>query len=99
MALEIERREEGFPVVSARGELDLHTQTALKKELEELELQDHQQLGVNLEEVNFIDSAGVHLLRETGRRLKKAGRKLVLTGASPQVRRVFTLLSAAGLLT
>lgn len=98
MALQLERRENGFPVVSARGELDLHTQRALKEELESLEQGNYEQVGVDLQEVDFIDSAGVYMLRESGRRLKKAGRKLVLIGASPQVRRVFTLLSAAGLL-
>ena len=99
MIIDTKRREDGTPVVSASGELDLHTQTALREELEQLIAEEDQShLEIDLQRVHFIDSSGVGLLKDMGARLRKSGRRLVLKGTSPQVRRTLSVLSAAGFL-
>lgn len=92
--------ENGDAQVSASGELDLHTQGQLRRALENLLNQPGQaNIGIDLSEVKFVDSAGVRALHDIGKQMRKRGRKLILTGASPQVQRTISLLTVAGLLS
>lgn len=63
-------------------------------------LQDHPaSLDMDLRSVTFCDCAGVRGLRQVLRDGAAAGTLVRITAPGPQVRRVFTLAGAAGLLT
>ncbi len=85
-------------VVTAAGEMDLVSVPDCREELENL-AQEHREIGLDLRQVNFIDSCGALMVRDLRDNLKKKGGELVLLGASPQVQRVFSVLATAGLLT
>lgn len=86
-----ERREDGRIRVKLTGQLDLATAHLLEGRLRELHAQ---QLAVRLDlsELEFMDSAGLHVLihatdpREDGWRLE------LEPDVSPQVRRLFQLV-------
>ena len=77
--MEIEtRRQDGGWSVEVRGEIDFATMEALKAELEE---HGNQAIVLDLNDVEFMDVAGLTLLLAT------AGR-LTLGGVSPPVQRL-----------
>jgi len=47
---------------------------------------------LDLRELTFLDSAGVHVIMDAGIRLRQAGRRIVVVRAPRQVDNVFTLL-------
>lgn len=93
------RDEQGMPILSLTGELDLYTQEALAKELNSwVEDSLERRVGLDLSGVDFLDSAGIRLIQDTSFKMKRKGRKLVLHGTSPQAQKAMALLTAAGLI-
>ncbi len=76
--------------VNVVGELDIATAPALT-----LTLHESQQLAhltvLDLRELAFMDSAGVHTIVNASLRARKDGRRLVLVRGRPEIYRMFTL--------
>lgn len=79
-----------------RGEVDLSTAAEVEVLLRAGETHCGECIVVDLGEVTFIDSRGVHLLEEAGRRAAAQGRSLLAVRASPAVQRVFEALGPDG---
>lgn len=83
-------------VLSVRGEIDLETAPTLSELLLPVLERGTGAVVVDLSEVPFMDSSGVHFLVDTLRRLQDQGRRLAVTcRGRGQVHR---LLAVAGLL-
>ena len=78
----VDVRNEGRAVVFAvEGELDLATSPTLEQELERVRDADIDLLIVDLRELQFMDSTGLHALVKAHKRPHEAGRRLaVITG-------------------
>jgi anti-sigma B factor antagonist len=81
--------------VNVVGELDIATAPELA-----LTLHESQQLAhltvLDLRELTFMDSAGVHTIVNASLRARKAGRRLVLVRGRPEIYRMFTLTGSTG---
>ena len=81
-----------------RGELDLATSPALGETLER-EIRDGKSVVVDLSDVTFIDSAGLHTLMRAARLCEANGGGFsVSPGLPAQVRRVFQITGLDALL-
>src|ERR1700737_1083380 len=78
------------PWVRAAGELDIATVPHLERTLREPQLQARL-VVLDLRELTFMDSFGVHAIVNAGTRARQAGSRLVLLRGPPNVDRVFTL--------
>jgi anti-sigma B factor antagonist len=76
--------------VRVAGELDLATVARLVRVLSEQQLQPRL-VVLDLRELEFIDSSGVHAIVEASVRARQAGRWLVILRGPPNVDRMFTL--------
>jgi anti-sigma B factor antagonist len=76
--------------VQVAGELDIATAPQLERTLRELQSGTHL-VVLDLRELEFIDSAGVHAIVNASIRARKAGHRLVLVHGSPNVNRTFAL--------
>jgi anti-anti-sigma factor len=75
------------------GELDIATTPRLERTLDET----HARLVVlDLRELSFIDSCGIHAIVDAGIRARKAGRRLVLVRVPATVDRILTLTGSSG---
>lgn len=83
-------------VLSVRGEIDLNTAPVLLEILLPALERGSGRVVVDLSEVAFMDSAGVHLLLNTARRLKPQTRPLAI--ACREGTQVHRLLALLGLL-
>ena len=87
-------------VLSVHGEIDLGTAPALREAL--LPVLEHQTgpVVVDLSEVTFMDSTGVHVLVDTLRRLEPQNRRLaIVCREGGQVHRVLALVGLLDTLT
>ena len=90
-ALTIEvRHEEGHAIVTAAGEIDISTATKMRECLFELAASGRP-LVADLDQVNFIDSAGLAALVGTAKRAAAHGGSLYAVCARPRTRQLFRL--------
>jgi anti-sigma B factor antagonist len=90
-AAAVERPGRGRVIVRAQGELDLMSVPELEAALEEAG-EEGVAIELDLAELEFIDSTGVHLILRTSARSRRHGRDFAITAASPEVRRAFELV-------
>lgn len=85
----------GRPVLRVRGEVDVLTAPKLAARLDDVVRQSERDVVVDLRELEFIDSAGLHVLLNTQRRLIRRGRRLSVVCGGGAVRNVIELARLA----
>ena len=80
----------GAAWVRVAGELDLGTSPELRRTLGEAQRAAHV-VVLDLRELRFIDSSGVHVILDAARDADQSGGRLVLARGSAAVHRVLTL--------
>ena len=86
--------EPGQAVVAVAGDVDMHSEGQLRDELVRLSQASVRQLVLDFSGVEFMASAGVHVLLEMSARLEADGGSLALACAHPMVARVMSLTGA-----
>ncbi len=93
----MDRRADGGAVtLTVTGELDLVSSPVLERALAD---SDGDPVIVDLRGLEFMDSAGLHVLIQAHQRLHDAGRRLALVRAGPHVQRLFDLTGVSESLT
>jgi anti-sigma B factor antagonist len=85
-------------VVAAGGELDLATSDVLRDALQELRDSGWRNFALDLRDVTFMDSAGVHAVVELLDAARRDGGEVAVVRSSPAVDRLFALVDLAALL-
>lgn len=81
---------DGSLVLAVQGELDISTSPLLDEALARARATDAARIVVDLDQLSFMDSTGLHvLIRHT--RAENGRARLRLTKASPQAQRLFQL--------
>ena len=88
----------GIARVALRGELDMVTVPALEHHLEPFANDGVSAVLLDLRELTFIDSSGLHALVRASERAKASGHRLILIGTRPSARRLFELTGTEHLL-
>src|SRR5262245_1957865 len=92
-------RTEGAHTVHAVGEMDLSVTGDLDREMRQAESSDAKRIVLDLDQLDFLDAAGVHLLLDvTARSRANGGRLRIKRARAPQVRRVLELTGAGEIL-
>ena len=85
------RSESDKVVLRLHGELDLLGAPLLQKEIENAEAEAKGILVLDLQELQFIDSAGLRVILDAHERTRSRGTELALTRGPEQVQRLFTI--------
>ena len=83
--------DNGTPVLSVMGEVDLATAPALEQTLFDLAEAGTGDVIVDLSGCSFLDSAGLRALIATRTRLEHSDRSLALVLSNPSVMRIFQI--------
>lgn len=83
--------KDGAEVVDVAGEIDVYTATRLRELLIDLIGKNTRQLVVNLDRVEFLDSAGLGVLVGAMKRERARDGSLDLVCTRPQILRVFKI--------
>jgi anti-sigma B factor antagonist len=84
------RRERGYAIVTAAGEIDISTASGLRERLAGL-ADSGRPLVVDLDQVSFIDSAGLSVLVGTAKRAAAHSGSLHVACGQPKIRKLFRL--------
>ncbi|MGA2165074.1 MAG: STAS domain-containing protein [Solirubrobacteraceae bacterium] len=90
------RQEHDRIVLTLRGELDLLGAPRLAGEFESDTVRAAEIVVLDLDEVQFIDSAGLRVVLAGHERALERGQRLALTPGSPQVQRLFSIAGVGG---
>lgn len=74
--------------VAVIGELDLATASTLSDELVGAERDDVRVVMLDMRDVTFVDSTGLHVVLQAWNRAQQNGHRLVVVGASRSTRRL-----------
>lgn len=75
-----------------KGELDHHTAKAMREAIDDaVDLNMPTLLILDFKDITFMDSSGIGLVMGRYRNLIKSGAELHITGAPPQIYRMFKL--------
>jgi anti-anti-sigma factor len=78
-------------VLELHGELDLLGAPLLQQEIESAQLEATGIVVLDLQDLQFVDSAGLRVILAAHERLRRHGQELALTQGSEQVQRLFTI--------
>lgn len=90
MNIDVVERD-GSLILIVDGDIDLGTAPMLDQELAQAQAGDHATIVVDLDQVSFIDSTGLHVLLKHAALSSQNGNRLRLTRGSAQVQRLFEL--------
>ena len=85
-------------VVQLDGELDLASSPQLEQALEPVWRDSPDELVLDLDQLRFMDMAGLRVLLNASQRADRGGTELVLRNVRDQILRVLTLTGVDGLL-
>ena len=88
----------GVANIALRGELDMATAPDLEVHLASFEDNGVTAIMLDLRELTFMDTTVLHALVQARDRATRNGRRLILVGARPSVRRLFELAGTESLL-
>jgi len=78
-------------VLGLHGELDLLGAPLLEREIDKVELDAPAIVVLDLEDLQFVDSAGLRVILAAHERSQQQGREFALTRGTDQVQRLFTI--------
>jgi anti-sigma B factor antagonist len=78
----------GVTSIALIGELDLATVPVLNNQLAALEQNGTKAIVLDLRDLRFVDSSGLHEIARAYRRSETSGRRLLVVGANPLTRRM-----------
>lgn len=81
----------GVASIALRGELEMATLPDLEGHLAPFESNGVSAIMLDLGELTFMDSTGLHALVRARERARTHGQQLILVGARPSARRLFEL--------
>ena len=92
MELTVEDRLEGaYAVVAVSGEIDVLTAGTLRERIDDLVTAGHHHLVIDLEQVDFLDSAGLGVLVGGLKRVRAQDGTLQLVCTSERILKVFRI--------
>jgi len=94
---EVESRN-GVVRIGLGGDLDMLTVPILAEHLSRVEQNGTTAILLDLRDLTFIDSSGLHAFLQAGKRAEVNGHQLVLIGATPTTQRLFELTGTAFML-
>ena len=100
MAVESKQLENGVAAITISGRLALGGETEkLDAALTKLLAADHKTVVLDITGLDYVDSSGVGMLVSCLTKLKKAGGEMKVAGATPRIRRIFSMTGVEGLMS
>lgn len=84
----------GIFVITPVGGVDINTYPILEKEVDQLLQSSLNMLVFDMNEVNYVSSAGVRVVLKAQKAMKKRGGKIAIINFQPSVKKVFEIINA-----
>ncbi|MEA3560737.1 MAG: STAS domain-containing protein [Candidatus Omnitrophota bacterium] len=90
------REKNNVKIMDLKGEVDLYSSPAIRKEFDGLIKKKERAILINLEKVSYIDSSGLATFIEAMQKISKYKGKLRLTGLRQSIKNVFEVARLDG---
>lgn len=93
--MEVEVYGDKFPIIEVRGEIDHYYAPALEDNIKQaIAVSPNKSIIVDIENVNYLDSAGIGVLFATIDEMKKKspGKNLIMICTNPNVKKILELV-------
>jgi len=89
--IEIHESDTGIVVYIQQERLDISIATKLLNDLQDILGKPGSGIILNLKSVTYMDSSVLGVLVNFQKKIKEAGKKLIVTGLSPSIKKIFEL--------
>ena len=89
--IDIQESAESIVVNIPQERLDITVATKLLNDLQDILAKPPGTVILNLKLVNYMDSSVLGVLVNFQKKIKEAGKKLIVTGLSPSIKKIFEL--------
>ena len=94
LKIETKLKAPGVYVLFLNGWLDTHTHIKLDEKVVEILKESPKILIFNMEQLDYISSAGLRIIYKTRKALKSSGGSLLFVKLKPQIKKVFEIIEA-----
>ncbi len=96
MTLEVtsEQKGQGVVIVNVTGSLDSNTYRVFEGKVDALINNSTKMLVLNLEQLEYLSSAGVRVFLKARKNITKSGGQVQFINPRPQIQRVFEIMNA-----
>ena len=94
LKIKVEKKQEGYYVVSPAGSIDSDTYIDFEKELKEILVPSTKALNLNMADVTYLSSIGFSIIFKAKEAIEKNGGTLAITCLQPNVKRIFDAVQA-----
>ncbi len=94
LKVNVNAKSAGCFTVSPVGSIDTGTSMILEKEIDSLLKKKPKAIVLDMQEVEFMSSAGVRVVFKTKRCIEEAGGVLTIVNLKPQIKKVFDIINA-----
>jgi len=98
LSVSTKKQTPNFFIVSLKGSLDTNTHTLLQSEIDKVLNEKPETITLDMEQLDYISSAGVRVVLKTRNALKEYDGKLFLLHMKPQINKVFDIINALPLM-
>jgi len=93
LKIKIEKKQEGYYIVSPVGSIDSDTYMEFEKQLKAI-LPSAKALNLNMEGVTYLSSIGFSVIFKAKEAIEKNGGSLAIASLQPNVKRIFDAVQA-----
>ena len=92
--IKVQQKSRDAFVIQPEGRLDSNTATRFESGINQILQRSTRLIVMDLQDLDYISSAGVRVIIKTRNALKKNGGKLVFMNLPPQIKKVFDIINA-----
>jgi len=89
--LDISLEHKKYPVVTAKGEIDVYSYQELNKVILDLIKNKNDKLIINLEDVSYIDSTGLGVLANGANKVSESGGQIRIVCTKDNIKKIFMI--------
>jgi anti-sigma B factor antagonist len=94
LKIKTERKAPGVYSLLLNGWLDTQTYEKLDKKVEEILKESPKTIIFNMEQLDYISSAGVRVIYKTQKAIKRTDGNILFMNLKPQIKKVFEIINA-----
>ncbi len=94
LSVNVNETREGLFVIQPIGSINMITSPILQNEVEQLYESKPEMILFDMQQVNYINSKGLHVILKAHQAMKARGGRIALTNLQPHIKEVFDIIDA-----
>lgn len=96
--MDIREIEKGVLLVSPDGEIDHHSASRLRGEIDKHLGKEVKNIIFDFSTLTFMDSSGIGMIMGRYKKVQKLGGKVIISSATPQIKRIIEMAGLHGIM-